>query len=180
MRIDPPIEGLPAPAFLPKKGSLTMAIRTVIPHLIVDGAAQALEFYKNAFGAEIGQSMPTPDGKRLIHATMTLGGQLIYLVDEFPENQAEGGAIDGLSTAMGLDVLVEDGRIQQTNFNSYPVLRIRSAPLVEAHFIQTDVRPSGLGEPAVPPLAAALGNAIFDATGVRVRTMPLKKLGYTI
>ncbi len=96
------------------------------------------------------------------------------------ENQAEGGAIDGLSTAMGLDVLVEDGRIQQTNFNNYPVLRIRSAPLVEAHFIQTDVRPSGLGEPAVPPLAAALGNAVFDATGVRVRTMPLKKLGYTI
>jgi isoquinoline 1-oxidoreductase beta subunit len=81
---------------------------------------------------------------------------------------------------MGLDVLVEDGRIQQTNFNNYPVLRIRSAPLVEAHFIQTDVRPSGLGEPAVPPLAAALGNAVFDATGVRVRTMPLKKLGYTI
>ncbi|MCP5411458.1 MAG: xanthine dehydrogenase family protein molybdopterin-binding subunit [Alphaproteobacteria bacterium] len=97
------------------------------------------------------------------------------------ENQAQGGAIDGLSTAMGLDVLMEDGLINPSNFNNYPVLRIRSAPpLVEAHFIQSDFRPTGLGEPAVPPLAGALGNAIFDASGVRVRTMPLKKLGYTI
>jgi isoquinoline 1-oxidoreductase beta subunit len=97
------------------------------------------------------------------------------------ENQAQGGAIDGLSTAMGLEISMEDGRIQQANYGNYPVLRIRSAPpLVEVHFIQSDFTPTGLGEPAVPPLAAALGNAIFDATGERVRTMPLKKLGYTI
>ncbi len=96
------------------------------------------------------------------------------------ENQAQGGAIDGLSTAMGLDISMEDGRIQQANFNNYPVLRIRSAPPVEVHFIQSDFPPTGLGEPAVPPLAAALGNAIFAATGERVRTMPLKKLGYSI
>jgi isoquinoline 1-oxidoreductase beta subunit len=97
------------------------------------------------------------------------------------ENQAQGGAIDGLSTAMGLEISMEGGRIQQANFGNYPVLRIRSAPpAVEVHFIQSDNPPTGLGEPAVPPLAAALGNAIFDATGTRVRTMPLKKLGYTI
>ncbi len=96
------------------------------------------------------------------------------------ENQAQGGAIDGLSTAMGLDISMENGRIQQANYGNYPVLRIRSAPPVEVHFIQSDFTPTGLGEPAVPPLAGALGNAIFDATGVRVRTMPLKKLGYSI
>jgi isoquinoline 1-oxidoreductase beta subunit len=96
------------------------------------------------------------------------------------ENQAQGAALDGLSTAMGLEVSIENGRIQQANFTDYPVLRIASAPPVEAHFIQTDVSPSGLGEPALPPLAAALGNAIFDATGVRVRSMPLSRLGYSI
>ena len=96
------------------------------------------------------------------------------------ENQAQGGAIDALSTAMGLEIDVEQGRIQQANFGDYPILRMRSAPPVEVHFIQSDFRPSGLGEPCVPPLAAALGNAIFAATGERVRTMPFKRAGYTI
>ncbi|WP_263416532.1 xanthine dehydrogenase family protein molybdopterin-binding subunit [Terriglobus albidus] len=96
------------------------------------------------------------------------------------ENQAQGGAIDGLSTAMGLEIGVEQGRIQETNFGDYPILRMRSAPPVEAHFIQSDFRPSGLGEPCLPPLAAALGNALFAATGERVRTMPFKRAGYTI
>ena len=96
------------------------------------------------------------------------------------ENQAQGGAIDALSTAMGLEIGVEQGRIKQANFGDYPILRIRSAPPVEVHFIQSEFRPAGLGEPCVPPLAAALGNAIFAATGDRVRTMPFKRAGYSI
>ncbi len=96
------------------------------------------------------------------------------------ENQVHGGVIDGLSTAMGLRVEVEKGRIQQTNFDDYPILRMKSAPPVEAHFIQSDFRPSGLGEPCLVPLAAALGNALFAATGDRVRTMPFNRAGYSI
>jgi len=96
------------------------------------------------------------------------------------ENQVQGGVLDGLSTAMGLKIDVEGGRIQQTNFHAYPILRMSSAPSVEAHFIQSDFRPTGLGEPCLPPLAPALGNAIFAATGDRVRTLPFSKLGYTI
>lgn len=96
------------------------------------------------------------------------------------ENQAQGGAIDALSTAMGLEVGVEEGRIQQSNFAEYPILRMVSAPPVEVHFIQSDFRPAGLGEPCLPPLAAALSNAIFAATGDRVRTMPFKRAGYSI
>jgi isoquinoline 1-oxidoreductase beta subunit len=96
------------------------------------------------------------------------------------ENQVQGGVIDGLSTAMGLEIGVEKGRIQQTNLDGYPILRMRSAPPVDVHFIQSDFRPSGLGEPCLPPLAPALSNAIFAATGERVRTMPFKRVGYTI
>jgi isoquinoline 1-oxidoreductase beta subunit len=96
------------------------------------------------------------------------------------ENQVQGGVIDGLSTAMGLKIDVEKGRIQQTNFDGYPILRFRSAPPVEAHFIQSDFRPSGLGEPCLVPLAAALGNALFAANGDRVRILPFKAAGYTI
>ncbi|SNT38787.1 isoquinoline 1-oxidoreductase, beta subunit [Granulicella rosea] len=96
------------------------------------------------------------------------------------ENQVQGGIIDGLSTVMGLEIEVEKGRIQQTNFDGYPILRMKAAPKVEVHFIQSDFRPSGLGEPCLPPLAPALGNAIFAATGQRVRTMPFKRAGYSI
>jgi isoquinoline 1-oxidoreductase beta subunit len=96
------------------------------------------------------------------------------------ENQVHGGVIEGLSTAMGLQIDVDRGRIQQTNFDTYPLLRMRSAPKVEAYFIQSDFRPSGLGEPCLPPLAPALGNAIFAATGERVRSLPLKRAGYSI
>ncbi len=97
------------------------------------------------------------------------------------EAQAQGASIDGFSTAMGLRITIENGRIQQQNFNAYPTLRISFAPtLVEAHFIQSDFPPTGMGEPALPALAPALGNAIFAATGERVRTLPFRKLGYQV
>ena len=75
---------------------------------------------------------------------------------------------------------MEKGRIQQSNFNDYEVLRIDDAPPVDIHFIQSDFSPTGLGEPALPPLAPAVGNAIFAATGQRVRRMPLTDEGYTV
>jgi isoquinoline 1-oxidoreductase beta subunit len=97
------------------------------------------------------------------------------------EAQAQGASIDGFSTVMGLQITIEKGRIQQQNFNDYPMLRIPFAPsMVEAHFIQSDFPPTGFGEPALPALAPALGNAIFAATGERVRTMPFRKLGYSV
>jgi isoquinoline 1-oxidoreductase beta subunit len=97
------------------------------------------------------------------------------------EAQAQGASIDGFSTAMGLNVTIEKGRIQQKNFNDYPMLRIAFAPSqVEAHFIQSDFPPTGMGEPALPAMAPAVANAIFAATGERVRIMPFRKLGYQV
>ena len=75
---------------------------------------------------------------------------------------------------------MEDGRIQQTNLDQYPVLRIGSAPDIDVHFIQSDYDPTGLGEPGLPPLAPAVANAIFAASGRRVRKMPLLDLGYRV
>lgn len=83
-----------------------MSIRSVIPHLVVAGAAQAIEFYKQAFGAELVASMPTPDGSRLIHASITIAGQSIYMVDEFPENREEGGVMTAPSTLKGTSVAI--------------------------------------------------------------------------
>jgi isoquinoline 1-oxidoreductase beta subunit len=96
------------------------------------------------------------------------------------ETQVQGSVIDGLSTMMGLEVTFEQGRNQQKNFDAYPILRMRNAPVVEAHFIQSDFPPTGLGEPALPPLAGAVCNAIFTATGTRIRTLPIKREGFSI
>lgn len=97
------------------------------------------------------------------------------------EAQAQGASIDGFSTAMGLNVTIEKGRIQQKNFNDYPMLRIAFSPRqVEAHFIQSDFPPTGMGEPALPAMAPATANALFAATGERVRIMPFRKLGYQV
>ena len=95
-------------------------------------------------------------------------------------SQVEGAVIDGFSTMMAQKITMENGRIQQSNFHDYEVLRIPDTPKVDIHFIQSDYSPTGLGEPALPPLAPAIGNAIFAATGHRVRKMPLSEEGYTI
>ncbi|NTJ62090.1 xanthine dehydrogenase family protein molybdopterin-binding subunit [Agrobacterium rhizogenes] len=97
------------------------------------------------------------------------------------EAQAQGASTDALSTAMGLKITVENGQIQEQNYNAYPILRLPFAPMtIDAYFIQSDNPPTGMGEPAFPALAPALGNAIFAATGERVRRLPLRDLGYSL
>ena len=89
--------------------------------------------------------------------------------------QLMGGTIDGLSAALGLEITVEDGRIQQSNFDAYRLLRIADAPEVETYILPSTVTPCGAGEMGVPSAAPALANAIFAATGRRWRDLPLGK-----
>jgi isoquinoline 1-oxidoreductase beta subunit len=91
------------------------------------------------------------------------------------ENQIEGSVIDGLSTMLRLELAIENGRVQQGNFHDYPILRMAEAPEVETHFIQSEFPPTGLGEPGLPPLAPAVANAVFAASGRRIRSMPILK-----
>jgi isoquinoline 1-oxidoreductase beta subunit len=96
------------------------------------------------------------------------------------ENQVQGSVVDGLSTAMGLAITFENGRVEQSNFDKYPLIRIDKAPEVEVHFIQSEYSPTGCGEPAFPPAAPAIANAIYTASGQRVRTLPFRMEGYSI
>ena len=89
------------------------------------------------------------------------------------EAQMMGATIDGLSTALNLAITVRDGRIEQSNFPDYPVLRMADAPDVEVHVVQNDYAPSGAGEMGIPTVAPALTNAIFAATGKRIRRLPI-------
>ena len=93
---------------------------------------------------------------------------------------SRGAGVDGLSAMMGQKITMERGRIEQSNFHQYPVLRMPAAPEVDVHFIESDYDPTGLGEPALPPLAPAVANAIYMASGHRVRTMPLTEEGFSI
>ena len=88
--------------------------------------------------------------------------------------QLQGGTIDGLSTALGLEITVKDGRVQQSNFDDYPLARIAMVPsLFETHILNYDDVPTGVGEIVIPSAAPALTNAIFAATGQRIRALPI-------
>ena len=95
-------------------------------------------------------------------------------------SQVQGAIIDGYSTMAGQKITMEEGQVEQTNLDQYPVLRIGQAPEVDVQFIQSDFDPTGLGEPALPPLAPAVANAIFAATGRRVRKMPITDAGFSV
>ncbi|HVO21820.1 MAG TPA: molybdopterin cofactor-binding domain-containing protein, partial [Anaeromyxobacter sp.] len=88
--------------------------------------------------------------------------------------QIEGGIVFGLSAALKGEITVERGRVRERSFDDYPLLRLDEAPSVEVHFVESAAPPAGLGEPGVPPIAPAVANAVFAATGVRARRLPLR------
>jgi isoquinoline 1-oxidoreductase beta subunit len=94
------------------------------------------------------------------------------------ENMVYGSVIDGLSQ-MIQEITLDKGEIQQTNYNQHPVLRLRQTPIIDAIFLKTDHPPTGLGEPALPPLLPAVANAVFAATGKRIRALPLARSGFS-
>jgi isoquinoline 1-oxidoreductase beta subunit len=89
--------------------------------------------------------------------------------------QVRGSILDGLSQALdGAKITIEHGVVQQSNFHDHPFGRIDRLPQIDIAFVASDAPPSGLGEPALPPVIPALANAIYNATGKRLRSLPLK------
>jgi len=94
------------------------------------------------------------------------------------ENIIQGGMIDGLSELMDQEITVEKGRVVQTNYHQHKMVRLTQTPAeIEIHYLKTNNNPTGLGEPAMPPVLPAVANAIFTASGKRVRQLPIAKSG---
>ena len=105
-------------------------------------------------------------------------GQVINLSGV--ENQIEGSVVDGLSALANQRITIREGSVQQTNFDQYPLLRMPQAPRVHVQMLASGYAPTGAGEPALPPLAPAVGNAVFAACGERVRELPFSNAGFTV
>ena len=134
-------------------------------------------FSHQGYIAEVAEVTVSPAGELKVDrvvAAVDVGSQIVNLSGA--ENQVQGSIIDGLSAAWRQELDIKQGRVVQSNFHEYPMLRIPDAPRsIEIHFVKTDYPPTGLGEPALPPLAPAVCNAIFAATGRRVRRLPISR-----
>jgi isoquinoline 1-oxidoreductase beta subunit len=146
------------------------------------GRALGLAFHFSHAGhfAEIADVSVDASKKVRVHKVWVVAdiGPIVNLSGA--ENQCQGSVVDALSTAMGLKITFEGGRVEQTNFDKYPLIRIDKAPEVDVHFVESDYPPTGCGEPAFPPAAPAIANAIYTATGQRIRTLPFSTEGYTL
>ena len=90
--------------------------------------------------------------------------------------QVEGGVGFALTAALYGGITLKDGAVVEGNFDTYPMVRINEMPQVEVHFVQSTAVPTGIGEPALPPVAPAVANAIFAATGKRTTSSPMLAL----
>ncbi|MFI5233777.1 MAG: molybdopterin cofactor-binding domain-containing protein [Gemmatimonadales bacterium] len=142
------------------------------------GTAMGVAFHFSHAGyfAEVVQATVSKTGSLKVDKIWVvgdIGSQIINPIHA--ENEAQGGALDGIAAALGQEITIENGRTKNTNFNNFPLLRMKQSCPVDVHFLITDNPPTGLGEPTLPPVLPALCNAIFAATGKRVRSLPLSK-----
>jgi isoquinoline 1-oxidoreductase beta subunit len=147
------------------------------------GTAQgcAFQFAHSGYVAYVAEVSVGADKKLKITkawAAVDVGRQIVNPSTSI--NLVQGGFIEAMSHLMAWEITIDKGRVVQNNFGQYqPARMMQVPPLIEVKFLQTDYEPTGLGEPALPPALPAITNAIFAATGARIRNLPLVRDGYS-
>lgn len=142
------------------------------------GSGQGIAFHYShrGFVAQVAEVTVSQDGELEVDSVVAacdVGAQIINLSGA--ENQVQGSIVDGISAAWLQELDIDRGRVVQGNFDTYQLLRMPATPKIDVHFHTTDNPTTGLGEPAFPPVAPAVCNAIFAATGVRIRKLPITR-----
>jgi len=139
-----------------------------------DGIHQGFSVYfsHNSYVAQVA-NVSIRDGRPHIQKMYSAVDCGIVVNDSGARTQVEGGTLDGIGHALYGELTISDGVAKQQNFDNYRLIRMPEAMPIEIHFVQNGKSPTGLGEPALPPAAGAVGNAIFAATGKRLRKQPL-------
>ena len=136
------------------------------------GMAHHFSFY--SYVAEVAEVSVEPDGAVRVERVICAVDCGRVVNPDILKAQVESGVVYGLSALLEGEITLDHGRVQQSNFNDYDVLHIAAMPLVEVHIVPSDAPPTGIGEPATPPIAPAVANAIYAATGRRFRRLPIR------
>jgi isoquinoline 1-oxidoreductase beta subunit len=137
------------------------------------GRGIAVHFAFGSYSAHVAEVSVT-DGKVRVHRMVCAIDCGQYVNPGIIAAQTEGGAIFGASAALFQELTFEKGRLQQTNFHTFPVVRMNEAPEVETHIVESNEKAGGIGEPGVPCAAPAIANAVFAVTGKRIRRLPIR------
>ena len=150
--------------------------------VLPEGRGLGLSFFFSHAGhvAEVAEVSVSADRAVTVHEVWVAAdlGQIVNLSGA--ENQFQGSIVDGLSALAGQRISISSGAIEQTNFHQYPLLRMPQSPKINVEFLASDYPPSGAGEPALPPVAPAVCNAVFSACGERIRNLPISRAGFSV